>query len=281
MQFDFAAVLVIAALVTGSIWLLDVVFLAPRRQKALATAQSSGHAGSAGSSSRAAAKDWRADRERKVPWYVDLSRSFFPVILAVLVLRSFVVEPFRIPSGSMMPTLLAGDFILVNKFAYGIRLPVLNTKIVDTGEPERGDIAVFRYPEDTSVAYIKRIVGLPGDHLEYWNNQFYINDKPVSQEVLPSDDEAFMEGYELRLEELRNAGHRIMVRKNGDNMNWEYVVPEGHYFTMGDNRDNSRDSRFWGPLPEENLIGEAFLIWMNWDCITGNGHCGRIGDVIE
>lgn len=285
MQFDFAAVLVIAALVTGSIWLLDIVFLAPRRQKAPASGQADGGYGGAIAGSRTETDNRRREQERKVthkvPWYVDYARSFFPVILAVLVLRSFVVEPFRIPSGSMMPTLLAGDFILVNKFSYGVRLPVINTEIIDTGEPQRGDVAVFRYPEDPSVAFIKRIVGLPGDRLEYSNNQLYINGEPVSQQALSPNAEGSMEGYELRLEALGDGSHRILVRENGGNVAWNYVVPAGHYFTMGDNRDNSRDSRFWGPLPEQNLIGEAFLIWMNWDCITGNGNCGRIGDVIR
>lgn len=281
MQFDFAAILVIAALVTGSIWLLDIVFLAPRRQQAPASGQAGGGSGGAAVASHTETGNRKKEQERKVPWYVDYARSFFPVILAVLVLRSFIVEPFRIPSGSMMPTLLAGDFILVNKFSYGVRLPVINTKIIDTGGPQRGDVAVFRYPEDPSVAFIKRIVGLPGDRLEYMDNQLYVNGEPVPQQMLSPDAEGFMEGYELRLEELGDVGHRILVRDNSGNVAWNYKVPEGHYFTMGDNRDNSRDSRFWGPLPEENLVGEAFLIWMNWDCITGNGHCSRIGDVIR
>lgn len=278
MQFDFAAILVIAALVTGSVWLLDIVFLAPRRQQAPAAGRADG---GAVAGSRTEADSRKKDQKSRVPWYVDYARSFFPVILAVLVLRSFIVEPFRIPSGSMMPTLLAGDFILVNKFSYGVRLPVINTKIIDTGGPQRGDVAVFRYPEDPSVAFIKRIVGLPGDRLEYSDNQLYINGERVPQQVLSPDAEGFMEDYELRLEELGDVGHRILVRENSGNVAWNYEVPEGHYFTMGDNRDNSRDSRFWGPLPEENLVGEAFLIWMNWDCITGNGHCSRIGDVIR
>ena len=168
MHFDFAAILVLLAFVTGTIWVLDKLVLAPRRG--------------------AGASQLDGDREvaiatpakpHKTPWYVDVSRSFFPVILAVLVLRSFVVEPFRIPSGSMEPTLYPGDFILVNKFSFGIRLPVLNAKIIDSGEPQRGDVAVFRYPEDPSVAFIKRIVGIPGDRLSYRNKRLFLNGESV------------------------------------------------------------------------------------------------------
>ncbi len=269
MQVDFAAVLVIAAFVTGSIWVLDILVLAPRRDRGLAPVRTVGsHGGAEGTLG-------------KPPWYVDFSRSFFPVILAVLVLRSFIVEPFRIPSGSMMPTLLAGDFILVNKFAYGLRLPVLDTKIVSIGEPQRGDVVVFRYPEDPSVAFIKRIVGLPGDRLEYRDKELFVNGALEQQSERPAGDVDVVPGYEVRQEALGDITHDILVR-NGDNgMAWEYVVPEGHYFVMGDNRDNSRDSRFWGPLPEQNLIGKAFLIWMNLDCVKGNGHCNRIGRSIE
>jgi signal peptidase I len=238
----------------------------------------------------------RISAERKLPWYVDLSRSFFPIIVAVLVLRSFIVEPFRIPSGSMEPTLLPGDFILVNKFSYGVRLPVLNARIIDSGLPQRGDVAVFRYPEDPSIAYIKRIVGVPGDHLQYRDKQLYINGAPAAQSV--SSAAMDLGGYERRMEQIGDVQHPIQVNRNwaltslwqgldlqrdfaGRLISWEYRVPPGHYFALGDNRDNSRDSRFWGPLPEQNLIGKAFLIWMNWDCITFNGHCSRIGGVIR
>ncbi|MDX1655044.1 MAG: signal peptidase I [Candidatus Competibacteraceae bacterium] len=263
MHFDFAAILVIAALVTGVIWLLDATLLAPRRERVY-----QGQGGGVGAATEAPS----------IPWYVDYSRSLFPVILAVLVLRSFIVEPFRIPSGSMEPTLYAGDFILVNKFSFGVRLPVVNIKILDSGQPERGDVAVFRYPEDPSVAYIKRIVGLPGDRITYRNKQLYINGKPIAQEDLP--DRMARGYYDIRQEQLGQREHLIQVRPGREPV-WERVVPPGHYFAMGDNRDNSRDSRVWGPLPEENLIGQAFLIWMNLDCITFKGHCGRIGDSIQ
>lgn len=265
MQFDFAAILVILALVTGSIWLLDVVVLAPRRARQFDTG---GRVPLDGTSD-------------KLPWLVDISRSFFPVILIVLVLRSFLIEPFRIPSGSMEPTLLPGDFILVNKFSYGLRLPVLNTEIVDLGEPARGDVVVFRYPEDPSIAYIKRIVGLPGDHVAYRNKQLYINSEPVELARLSLANGETPPGHEQWLETLGDTSHRILLRAGNYSGTWEERVPEGKYFTLGDNRDNSRDSRYWGFLPEENLIGKAFLIWLNSNCITFNGHCGRIGRTIQ
>ena len=257
MHFDFATALVVAALVTGGVWVLDAALLSGRRETTASTGQ-----------------------QVSMPWYVEYSRSFFPVIVAVLLLRSFVVEPFRIPSGSMMPTLLAGDFILVNKFSYGLRLPVVNTKFFGDGTPERGDVVVFRYPEDPSVAYIKRIVGLPGDRLSYVNKVLYVNGEPAEQQPLPGDQWA-QEGLQLRQEQLGSVSHEILVSDYAPGWDWEREVPQGHYFALGDNRDNSRDSRFWGFLPDENLIGKAFLIWMNWDCVTGNGHCDRIGDRIN
>ncbi len=281
MNIDFAAVLVLLTALTGGIWLLDALVLAPRR------AREPMMGGAGGGRSVAA----------KLPWYVDLSKSFFPVILAVLVLRSFIVEPFRIPSESMLPTLLKGDFILVNKFAYGLRLPVLNTKLVGNGQPARGDVVVFRYPLEPAIAYIKRVVGLPGDRLEYRGNQLFVNGQPAPLTPLAGD--ATEPGYRQFDERLDQIEHRIQVLVNGrwglagfwaglqprrepdGVVAWEYQVPAGHYFVMGDNRDNSSDSRVWGPLPEENLIGKAFFIWMNWDCITFNGQCGRIGDGIE
>ncbi len=281
MNIDFAAVLVLLTALTGGIWLLDALVLAPRR------AREPMMGGAGGGRSVAA----------KLPWYVDLSKSFFPVILAVLVLRSFIVEPFRIPSESMLPTLLKGDFILVNKFAYGLRLPVLNTKLIGNGQPARGDVVVFRYPLEPTIAYIKRVVGLPGDRLEYRGNQLFVNGQPAP--LTPLAGNAAEPGYRQFDERLDQVEHRIQVLVNGrwglagfwaglqprrepDGMvAWEYQVPAGHYFVMGDNRDNSSDSRVWGPLPEENLIGKAFFIWMNWDCITFNGQCGRIGDGIK
>jgi signal peptidase I len=276
MNIDFAAVLVVLTVVTGGVWMLDALVLEPRRVR------NHGNAPAV---------------EIKLPWYVDLSKSFFPVILAVLVLRSFVVEPFRIPSESMLPTLLNGDFILVNKFSYGLRLPVLNTKLIGNGQPARGDVVVFRYPREPAVAYIKRVIGLPGDRLAYRDKQLLINDQPAVLTLLPNDSAD--PGYQQFNERLNEVNHRIQVsaagrwglaglwpglqlrREPDGTVAWEYQVPEGQYFVMGDNRDNSSDSRVWGPLPEENLIGKAFFIWMNLDCITFNGQCSRIGNGIE
>ncbi len=257
MHFDFATALVLAALVTGAVWALDAAVLAGRR-----TSTTEG------------------GLAPHVPWYVEYSRSFFPVILAVLILRSFIVEPFRIPSGSMMPTLRAGDFILVNKFSFGIRLPVVNQKILGEGSPARGDVAVFRYPEEPSVAYIKRIVGLPGDRIQYVDKQLYINGQAATQTDLPERDYE-LQNLDFRLEQIDGGEHQIFVSPYARGPVVDVVVPEGHYFVLGDNRDNSRDSRFWGFLPDENLIGKAFIIWMNWDCIVGNGHCNRIGELIN
>ena len=193
---------------------------------------------------------------------VEYSRSFFPVLLFVLIIRSFVFEPFRIPSGSMMPTLLNGDFIFVQKFAYGLRLPVTEIKIIETGEPERGDVIVFRLPSDPSINYIKRVVGLPGDEVAYERHRLVINGEPIQ---LMKDEEA--SNLEPRFNEfLGEREHDILISNPSYSVrDGVYRVPEGHYFVMGDNRDNSKDSRFIGAIPEANLVGEAVRIWMHMD----------------
>lgn len=192
---------------------------------------------------------------------VEYSRSFFPVLLFVLVIRSFVFEPFRIPSGSMMPTLLEGDFIFVKKYAYGLRLPVTETKVVETGEPKRGDVVVFRLPQDPSVNYIKRVIGLPGDTVVYERHRLTINGEPI--DLNPSDDVSW--NAPVFVENLDGRRHDILVMNpeysTRDNT---YRVPSGHYFVMGDNRDRSKDSRFIGPVAEEFLVGEAVRIWMHF-----------------
>jgi len=208
---------------------------------------------------------------------VEYSRSFFPVLLFVLVIRSFVFEPFRIPSGSMMPTLLKGDFIFVQKFAYGLRLPVTETKIIETGAPERGDVVVFRLPSDPGINYIKRVVGLPGDVIVYRRHQLTINGEEVKSEPHPrahSGDPRFIEQLGERAHEILilNESH---VRGDG-----EFEVPQGHYFMMGDNRDNSRDSRFIGYVPETHLVGEAVRIWLHMDGFNWP-RWERIGDKIQ
>jgi signal peptidase I len=208
---------------------------------------------------------------------VEYSRSFFPVLLFVLVIRSFVFEPFRIPSGSMMPTLLKGDFIFVQKFAYGLRLPVTEMKIIETGTPERGDVVVFRLPSDPSINYIKRVVGLPGDVIVYRRHQLTINGEVVESEKHPrasNSDPRYIEQLGAREHEIRinSASH---VRGDG-----EFEVPEGHYFMMGDNRDNSTDSRFIGYVPESHLVGEAVRIWLHMDGLNWP-RWERIGDKIQ
>lgn len=206
---------------------------------------------------------------------VDYSRSFFPMLLFVLLVRSFLFEPFRIPSGSMMPTLLKGDFIFVEKFAYGLRLPVMETKIVDTGAPERGDVIVFRLPSNPRINYIKRVVGLPGDTLVYDQHRLVINGELVKL----NDSE---NPYEPRYTEaMGERGHEIMITNPGHSGgSGTYVVPPGHYFMMGDNRDNSRDSRFIGAIPESHLVGKAVRIWMHFE-FGKWPRWERIGDRID
>lgn len=218
---------------------------------------------------------------RREPWYVEYSRSFFPVLLVVLVLRSFVIEPFRIPSGSMIPTLRIGDFILVNKFSYGIRLPVVHAKLFDTGSPQRGEVAVFRFPGDPSEDYIKRIIGLPGDRIAYIDKTLIINGTPIMRDARGDFSDARIDGLEVYDESI--GGHRFstLIDPGRPGVEGEAVVPAGHYFVMGDNRDHSNDSRYWGFVPDDNLVGRAFLIWMSWDAEAGRVVWERIGNRIE
>ena len=253
-HFDFAVLLTILTILTGFGWLIDKLWLARQRRNLI-------------------------DGKDKPGWLVDFSRSFFPVILAVLVLRSFVAEPFRIPSGSMIPTLLVGDFILVNKFSYGLRDPVFHTEFVKGDRPERGDIVVFRWPNDPSVDFIKRIVGLPGDRIAYREKVLYINDEAQAQTAdgvyaapkLPGGT-----AYRLR-EEMSGQVHHVIVNPEEPPRDFEMVVPPGEYFAMGDNRDGSFDSRGWGTVPERNLVGRAFFVWMSWDGAQMRPNLSRIG----
>ena len=224
------------------------------------------------------------------PWYIEICKSFFPILLIVLILRSFVAEPFRIPSASMMPTLLHGDFILVNKFAYGIRLPVMHTKILNTGSPNRGDVAVFRWPKDPSDDYIKRIIGLPGDRILYKDSTLFINGKQISQEkngvYEGTGTNSNYNGALVVHVDLETVLHDILIKQtkfsitSGYYASSEIVVPQNHYFVMGDNRNHSSDSRSWGFVPEENLVGRAFLVWMNADFKGKNYDFKRIGKKI-
>lgn len=210
---------------------------------------------------------------------VEYSRSFFPVLLFVLVIRSFIFEPFRIPSGSMMPTLLQGDFIFVKKYSYGLRAPVLETKILETGQPQRGDVVVFRLPSDPNVNYIKRVVGLPGDRVVYQGHRLTINGDSVA--LARDEDTPNHEGIPQFAETLGEREHAILIgRPENTSGEGEYIVKEGHYFMMGDNRDNSSDSRVIGQIPETHLVGEAVRIWMHMDGIEAPDW-GRIGTRIE
>ena len=208
---------------------------------------------------------------------VEYSRSFFPVLLFVLIIRSFIFEPFRIPSGSMMPTLLEGDFIFVKKFAYGLRLPVSEAKVIATGSPKRGDVIVFRLPSDPSVNYIKRVIGLPGDNIVYDNQRLTINGKTMDLKM-DADDSFDVPVY---IEDLDGRVHDILITNSQISMrDGTYRVPEGRYFVMGDNRDRRRDSRFIGAIPEEFLVGEAVRIWMHF--VPWNmPDWGRIGQKIQ
>jgi signal peptidase I len=287
MNVDFPTFLVLATALTGGIWLLDAWLWAPRRRVAAAT-PSAGPGG-------AVAGTGAAPQAVKDPLIVEYAKSFFPVILAVLLLRSFVVEPFRIPSGSMMPTLLVGDFILVNKFSYGLRWPVLNTKFVDLGEPERGDVIVFRYPRDESVDYIKRVVGVPGDVIGYRDKHLLLNGEVIATMPLGTyQGEGAgqrLTGATLALENLDGVKHDILFNPRTPDLapgcrvlaQGPIQIPAGQYFVMGDNRDNSNDSRCWGLVPEPNLVGKAFAIWMSWDGQRDGLPIalGRIGDSIH
>lgn len=255
MDIDFSLVLVVLVAVTGLIWLFDALFLAKGRKQLVAEAQTQ---------STVDLDDDTIDKLAPEPVMVEYSKSFFPVLALVLVLRSFLVEPFQIPSGSMLPTLQIGDFILVNKYHYGIRLPVIGTKIVPMNDPERGDVMVFKFPENPRINYIKRVVGLPGDHIRYANKQLTINGEPAPLELLAElPSQRGIRG--LLVEKLGEIEHQLYIDKTMPRQPAEWVVPEGKYFMVGDNRDNSNDSRFWGFVPDELIVGKAFAVWMHWE----------------
>lgn len=238
---------------------------------------------------RAAAAEKNIEVSAQSPTWIEYCRSFFPILLIVLIIRSFLFEPFRIPSGSMKPTLTEGDFILVNKYTYGIRLPVLGTKIVSLNEPQRGDVFVFRNPETPSINMIKRVIGLPGDVIRYDNKRLTINGQPVPVEIIGESvdqTEQIDVPVAVGLEHLGNVNHDVYFYPIRPEPAQEWVIPEGHYFGMGDNRDNSRDSRHWGMIPEDYLIGRAVFIWMNWHSRPNQSFWqdfswGRVGTKIE
>jgi signal peptidase I len=293
-RLDFSLVLVVVVAAAGTVWLLDHFLFWPARRRRIA----------------AAGRDPAAVT---VPVTVDYARSFFPVAVIVLVVRSFIFEPFRIPSDSMMPTLLDGDFIVVNKFAYGLRLPVIGTRIIPTGEPQRGDVVVFHFPPDPAVNYIKRLVGLPGDHVEIVSDQLIINGQPIPLQGDGRFDDGCYHNMRLSNESLGKHRHEVLSCQSPDELaappgptcnrrlerNYvcvepsvpgahdhgdahEMIVPPGQYLMIGDNRDNSYDGRFWGFVPEDHLVGKATRIWFNWDLQRSGGpKWTRIGRRIE
>ena len=292
---NFALILFLLTVVTGVFWVLErVTFLPARKKKAEAAASAfeAANREALGRGEASVTDDSRALRAKilRQPWWLEYTAGLFPVILVVFLLRSFLFEPFRIPSGSMLPTLHVGDFILVNKYDYGVRLPVLNTKVIEVGSPQRGDVVVFRYPMDENVDFIKRIVGVPGDRVEYRDKVLYINGVEQKQSQ-PRDfiDETSMVTLDERDEDLSGVTHlmaldhrrpgwvplqAVMKKEEGcsyNNRGFVCTVPAGKYFAMGDNRDNSEDSRYWGFVPDENLVGRAVFIWANF------GDMSRIG----
>ncbi|MBN3829165.1 signal peptidase I [Burkholderia sp. Ac-20384] len=286
---NFALILFVLVVLTGVAWVLDKLVFLPKRRKAADSAieefdrQQSRIDKRFADENAVQTRSKLRDEKLRQPWWLEYTASFFPVILAVFVVRSFVVEPFKIPSGSMVPTLLVGDFILVNKFEYGLRLPVTNTKITQGSPLSRGDVVVFRYPKDESVDYIKRVIGLPGDTVAYQDKQLTINGQPVPETPLPDffDDER--QNYAKQFEETIGNKKNAILNNPAvppfvmgaydypfrDNCTYNSrgvicKVPPGHYFMMGDNRDNSADSRYWGFVPDQNIVGRAFFIWMNF-----------------
>lgn len=259
MNLDFEKILFYATLVCGIIYLVDVLLFAKKRGSL------------------------------KPVWVIDYARSFFPILLIVFFLRSFLFEPFRIPSGSLEPTLLVGDFIIVNKYDYGLRLPILRKQLFAVGEPKHGDIMVFRYPVDPSMYFIKRVIGVPGDHISYIDKIVYVNGQKASQQFVKDTTDTDEEGAVLSVvqkeENLLGVKHDIFQDPQKPNDDFkDVIVPPGMYFMMGDNRDASADSRYWGFVPENNIVGKASLIWMNWDAsakFPNKIRWNRIGTVIR
>lgn len=298
---NFALLLFMATVVSGVYWVAERLVFLPRRRQAAVQLEAQAAARDAELQKMGIAKvetlDLKNERERLLmqPWWLDWTAGLFPVIVAVFVLRSFLFEPFKIPSGSMIPTLMVGDLILVNKFHYGLRLPVLNTKITEGRKVERGDVMVFRYPPKPSLDYIKRVIGLPGDEVAYLNKTLTINGQPLPRDSLPEffeeDAMRYFKQYEERIPAV--SGGQVTHRLLNDDARPVFIagadefpfkaqchysaegvrctVPEGHYFMMGDNRDNSLDSRYWGFVPDSNIVGKAFFVWMNF------GNLKRIG----
>jgi signal peptidase I len=241
--WDFTSILALLTFLSGFLWLIEAKVFKPHRIRSGGKSQSN--------------------------FLFSYSKSFFPVFLFVFILRGFIVEPFRIPSGSMIPTLLVGDFILVDKFSYGLRMPFTNQIILETGTPKRGDVVVFKYPLDPSTPFIKRVIGIPGDRVEYIDKTLRVNEQTIAWEnestFIGHGKASKHTGASVHREEIGEFLHQVLISPSRYSKDGEYEVPENMYFVMGDNRDNSRDSRFWGFVPESHLMGKAFFIWLNWD----------------
>lgn len=280
MSLNFPLILVIAVFVAGIVALIDIVWLAPKRRQAVAAYKQQ----------VATASHEVVEQLSKAPILAEYGRSLFPVLAIVLVLRSFLFEPFQIPSGSMIPTLVEGDFILVNKFAYGIRLPAVDIKVMDIGTPKRGDVMVFKYPEDPRINYIKRVIGLPGDTITYTSEKrIFVNGQPVMQKLVGEEPGSLGSAHIFTEQQGEHEYQIRKMRRTRLETTREWVVPEGHYFTMGDNRDNSRDSRYWdaphiapelqGMVPDEYIVGKASVIWVTWSTpkLSKMPHFERVG----
>ncbi|MDR3443390.1 MAG: signal peptidase I [Legionella sp.] len=250
---NYALILVVLSFISGFIYLLDVAFWAKKRGK-----------------------------DQKPNKIIEYSRSFFPVFFVVLILRSFLIEPFRIPSGSLEPTLLVGDFVAVNKFAYGLRAPVLEKKIIPIANPKTGEVAVFRWPPDPAYDYIKRVIGVPGDKISYHNKVLTINGQEAKQTFIGyTTDESSGKPVSQYKENLKGVEHDIFIRTDMPAVDFDVVVPEGNYFMMGDNRDDSADSRFWGFVPDSYFRGKAFMVWLSWNGKTDSLRWSKIGNLIR
>ncbi len=250
---NFALMLLVLSVISGFIYMLDIIFWAKKRRP-----------------------------DQQPGKLVEISRSFFPVFFFVLLLRSFLIEPFRIPSGSLEPTLLVGDFVAVNKFAYGLRLPVWEKKVLSIANPKSGEIAVFRWPPNPGFDYIKRVIGVPGDKVSYHNKVLTINGKEMKQTFVEyTTDESSGKAVAKYKENLSGIVHEIFVRPDVPAEDFDVEVPPGQYFMMGDNRDDSADSRFWGFTADEYLRGKAFLVWMSWNGKTDSVRWSKIGRIIK
>lgn len=254
---SFALILVLLTGITGLIALIDLIW----------------------------GRAYRKKQAKTQPKWIEHTISFFPIFLLVLLLRSFLIEPFRIPSGSLEPSLLVGDFVAVNKYIYGLRLPVLDTKVIPISNPKRGDVVVFSWPPNPEYDYIKRVIGLPGDEVEYKEKVLYINGKKAKQTfieyTIDNDEQGTPWKVIKKSENLLGVKHEIYVRPDIAPYDFKLTVPKGHYFMMGDNRDNSSDSRYWGLVPEKNLRGKAFLVWLSWDSQLSSIRFNRVGKLIH